>query len=69
MGIRNIKLTTQEVMGGKDAVAETGKYEMMDAGGKTLDNGKYIAVWKEENGKWKMYRDEWNSAMPVAATK
>ena len=29
MGIRDIKLTTEEVMGGKDAVVETGTYEIL----------------------------------------
>ena len=69
MGIHNLKLTTEEVMGGQDAVAETGKYEMQDAKGNVMDKGKYIVVWKEENGKWKMHRDEWNSDMPLTATK
>ena len=69
MGIKNIKLTTEEVMGGKEAVAEIGKYEILDAAGKSLDNGKFIVIWKEENGKWKMHRDTWNSdvALPGAA--
>jgi ketosteroid isomerase-like protein len=23
--------------------------------------GKYVIVWKKENGKWKIYLDIWNS--------
>lgn len=68
MGIRNIKLTTAEVMGGKDAVVETGTYEIL--GDKaSFDKGKFIVVWKEENGKWKMHRDIWNTDMPAAPAK
>ena len=67
MGIRNIAITTEEVMGGKEAVAEIGKYDLQDSAGKSLDKGKYIVVWKEENGKWKMHRDEWNSDLPLPA--
>lgn len=69
MGIRNIKLTTEEVMGGKDAVTEVGKYEVLGDKDMSFDKGKYIVIWKEENGKWKMHRDEWNSDMPMAMPK
>ncbi len=69
MGIRNIQLTTEEVMGGKDAVAEIGKYDLLDVTGKSLDKGKFIVIWKEENGAWKMHRDEWNSDIPLPAPK
>jgi hypothetical protein len=26
-------------------------------------------LWKEENGKWKMHRDQWSSNAPLAAPK
>ncbi|MEQ1797553.1 MAG: DUF4440 domain-containing protein [Lacibacter sp.] len=67
MGIRDIKLTTEEVMGGKDAVVETGTYEILGDKGVSFDKGKFIVIWKEENGKWKMHRDIWNTDMPAAA--
>jgi ketosteroid isomerase-like protein len=63
-GIANIALTTEEVMGGKDAVVETGKYEVFIANNVSVEKGKFIVVWKEENGKWKMHRDIWNSDAP-----
>lgn len=64
MGITNIALTTDEVMGGKDAVVETGKYEIFVGDKVSAEKGKYVIVWKEENGKWKMHRDIWNSDAP-----
>ncbi len=67
MGIRDVKITTAEVMGGKDAVVETGTYEMFADKNMSLDKGKFIVIWKEENGKWKIHRDIWNSDMPAAA--
>jgi ketosteroid isomerase-like protein len=66
MGIRDVKLTTAEVMGGKDAVVETGTYEILGDKGVSFDKGKFIVVWKEENGKWKMHRDMWNTDLPAA---
>lgn len=66
-GIRNIVLTTEEVMGGKEAVVETGKYEVFVANNVSVEKGKFVVAWKEENGKWKMHRDIWNSDAPPAA--
>ena len=63
-GIRKIALTTDEVMGGKEAVVETGKYEVFIAGNVSVEKGKFVVIWKEENGKWKMHRDIWNSDAP-----
>ncbi|OSZ81285.1 hypothetical protein CAP36_08635 [Chitinophagaceae bacterium IBVUCB2] len=60
-GFKNIALTTEEVLGGKEGVIETGKYEVLGEGGVSYEKGKYIVMWKEENGKWKMHRDIWNS--------
>lgn len=63
-GIRNVALTTEEVMGGKEAVIETGKYEVFVADNVSVEKGKFVVVWKEVDGKWKMYRDIWNSDAP-----
>lgn len=64
MGIRNIKLTTEEVMGAEGSVSEIGKYDIMGDKDAVLDKGKFIVVWKNDNGKWKMHRDVWNSDNP-----
>ncbi|MBK8609486.1 MAG: DUF4440 domain-containing protein [Chitinophagaceae bacterium] len=65
MGLKNIVLATEEVFGGKEAVIETGTYDMQVAGNVSVDKGKYIVMWKEVDGKWKMYRDVWNSDLPA----
>lgn len=64
MGVAGIDITTDELIGGPEAVAEVGKYDLKDSTGKTLDKGKFIVVWKQEDGKWKMHRDIWNSDGP-----
>lgn len=68
-GIRNIKLSIEEVMGGKEAIAEIGKYEVLGDKDVSFDKGKYIVIWKEENGKWKMHRDIFNSDMAAMPAK
>ena len=65
MGIRNIKLTTKDVMLGDPYAIETGNYEVQVEGGKAIENGKFIVIWKQENGAWKMYQDIWNSDAPA----
>ncbi len=30
-----------------------------------LDAGKFIVVWKQEAGQWKLHRDIFNSSMPA----
>jgi ketosteroid isomerase-like protein len=66
-GIRNVKINTEEVTGGKEAVVETGSYTVLGDKGVQLDKGKYMVMWKEENGKWKMHRDIWNTDLPMTA--
>ena len=48
---------------------ETGRYELYDAQNKILDKGKYVVVWKQENGEWKLFRDIFNSDLPAAPAK
>ncbi|WP_205512007.1 YybH family protein [Longitalea arenae] len=65
MGMKDLKITTQDVVGSAEVLAETGTYEMIGANNKTIDKGKYVVVWKPENGTWKIYRDIGNSSMPM----
>jgi len=64
MGLGGIKLTTLEVTGGKELLSEEGTYEMLDLKGASAEKGKYIVVWKMEDGKWKLYRDISNADAP-----
>ena len=68
-GVKGAKLSTDDISGTAEQLAETGNYEMYGDNNKLLDKGKYVAVWKLENGKWKMYRDIWNTSMAAAPAK
>ncbi|HEY1114212.1 MAG TPA: nuclear transport factor 2 family protein [Chitinophagaceae bacterium] len=63
-GIQSANLMTTDIISSGDLVIETGTYEMRDAT-KTVDRGKYMVVWKQDNGRWRIYRDIWNSDMPA----
>ena len=69
MGVRDIQLTTEEVVGGKEGVIETGSYELFGDSARLFEKGKFMVLWKEENGKWKMHRDQWSSNAPLTAPK
>ena len=68
-GGRDLKLTTDDVDGDENFLIETGSYEMVGENNQTLDKGKYVVVWKKENGKWKIYRDIANSNNPPPSAK
>lgn len=69
MGVKDLKLNITDISGDGDVYAETGTLELFGADNKSLDKGKYVVVWKKENGNWKMYRDIWNSNLPATGAK
>ena len=69
MGVKEAKLMTDEVIGNAELLAETGKYEIYMDKNKLLDKGKYVVVWKQVDGSWKMYRDIFTTSMPAAPAK
>ena len=60
-GGRELRVTTEDVVGNEDLLVETGAYEMLGDNNVSIDKGKYVVVWKKENGKWKIFRDIANS--------
>jgi uncharacterized protein (TIGR02246 family) len=71
MGIRNVKLTTDELNVTGDMATEVGRYEFdvkPASGAAGADHGKYIVIWKRSPTEgWQWYRDIFNS--DVAAGK
>jgi hypothetical protein len=65
-GVAKIKLTTLEVWGDENFVTEEGLFEINTKEGTQIDKGKYIVLWKKEDGKWKLHRDISNSDLPLA---
>jgi ketosteroid isomerase-like protein len=51
----------REIYGNEDLVVEEGTYNFPDGKGGSIDKGKFIAIWKQEDGKWKLYREIWNT--------
>jgi uncharacterized protein (TIGR02246 family) len=65
MGIREAKLDIGEVEDHGDLAFEVSKYTLVGEGGLVLDEGKYIVIWKQDGGQWKLHRDIFNSSLPA----
>lgn len=64
-GITQATLTTSDVESQGDLAAETGTYELRMNDGKVADRGKYVVVWKREDGRWKLHRDILTTSQPA----
>jgi uncharacterized protein (TIGR02246 family) len=64
-GFKAIKLTTVEIEAFGDTAYEMGRYTVPGEGGKILDAGDYIVIWKNAKGHWKMHRDIWTTNTPA----
>ena len=60
-GVRSVKLTTVEVEADGITAYEVGNYSLLGKGAGELGRGKYLVIWKQEGGKWRLHRDCWNS--------
>ena len=69
MGVKDMTFATTDLTGDADFLIETGTYEMKGENNSLLDKGKYVVVWKQENGVWKLYRDMGNTNLPAPASK
>ena len=66
MGVKAVKLETLEVEGYGDTASEVGRYILENEDGQVLDQGKFLVIWKQEAGQWKLHRDMINSNMPAS---
>jgi len=67
MGIKEARLETLEVEPHGDTAIEVGTYTLYVEGGQEADVGKYIVIWKQQRGKWRLHRDIFNSSNPAPA--
>ena len=64
MPVGRIQLMTLEVDGNGETAWEEGRYTLVGSNGSTMDEGKYIVIWKREGDGWRLYRDMWSSNSP-----
>jgi ketosteroid isomerase-like protein len=62
-GITKADLRLENIYGTEDLIVEEGELTLF-VGDNTVAEEKYIVVWKKEDGKWKLFRDIFNSNLP-----
>ena len=60
-GVDDLTLDTTEVESAGDLACEVGAVRVVGKNGQ-VTAGRYVVVWKRQNGHWKLHRDIWNSA-------
>ena len=66
MGVKEAVLETLDVEGYGETAHEVGRYILKTASGQVADAGKYLVIWKQESGAWKLHRDIWTTSQPAA---
>jgi ketosteroid isomerase-like protein len=56
-GYTNVVYHTNAMATDGEYVAELGDYDITDMSNNVQIHGKYMVVWKQEDGDWKLYRD------------
>ena len=64
-GVKAVTLKSTEVEARGDTAIEMGNFALFGKDAKEIDNGKYLVVWKCDQGTWRLYRDCWNSSKPL----
>ena len=64
MGIKAVRLETLEVESYGDAAHEVGRYTLEGEASQVMDRGKYLVLWRHEDGRWLPHRALWNSSGP-----
>lgn len=59
MGLQAVALETVELTRAGDFVHQIGR-AVLTVGGEEV-RGKYVVVWKQEDGRWKWHVDIWNT--------
>lgn len=67
-GLKQVKLQTRDVEELADTAIELGSYTLFGPDSQPADRGKYLVVWKEQQGQWKLHQDIWNSSMQAPAS-
>lgn len=63
MGIKSAALESVEVVEYPGGAYEVGRYVLKTAAGQVADHGKYLVIWRDEDGAMKLYRDIWNTSV------
>ncbi len=62
-----VEIQETEAYAHGDVGYKVGTYTINNADGVTVDEGKYVEIWRYIDGTWQMSRDIFNSNLPLSA--
>ena len=65
-GVSSVELITLEVEDCGDTAVEVGRVVMRGDADELIDDGKFIVIWKKEEGGWRLHRDIVNSSLAAS---
>ena len=65
MGIKKILLETITAESFGNIAIEEGRSTLYVEDDQIAGQGKYIVIWKKEDGQWKLHKDIWNTNNPA----
>lgn len=64
-GIYEFKEVSTSIYGNEEYLIDEGNYHLRYGDDNVIDKGKYINIWKNVNGEWKIYSNIWNTNLPI----
>ena len=64
-GITEFTEETTAFFGNEEYLIDEGTYLLKYGKENTIEKGKYLNVWKMEDGDWKIYTNMWNTSTPL----
>jgi ketosteroid isomerase-like protein len=63
-GIKEFSEVSTSFYGNEAYLIDEGTYYYRYGEDNTFDKGKYINIWKKEDGDWKIFSNIWNTSLP-----
>lgn len=61
-GVKEFREQTTDCYGNGDLLVDEGTYVVTYGPDSTVERGKYLNVWKQEDGTWKIHANIWNTS-------
>lgn len=68
-GLTEFREETTDFYGNAEYVVDAGTYVATYGPGHVTERGKYLNVWQQVNGSWKIKANMWNTDPPAPTTK
>lgn len=64
-GLHDFVEKSSRMYGCGDLIVDEGIYLLRYGPTNTTDEGKYLNIWKKEDGIWKIHANMWNTSLPL----